>query len=69
MKRAALSDLRKQIGLNQEEMAKGLGISHSHYKAIEAGIQNPSYKLIKKFRSMYGDQNLWRFFSNELFKS
>ena len=35
--------LRQQAGLTQEEVAARMGISHSHYSAIENGRQNLTF--------------------------
>lgn len=65
MKRENLKTFRRSQGLTQDEMAKKLEISLSHYKNIELGTYDPSFKLVKKFSEVFGDQvkDIWDIFS------
>ena len=59
MRRFNLKSFRERQGLNQLEMAKKIGISKSHYVAIELGKAEPSFKvaeaLYNNFRDKYED--------------
>ena len=74
MKRFNLIDFRKRSGLTQMQMAEKLGISKSHYTALELGRQNPSYSLMEKFYIEFSEQiscskdnrGLWSLFEKEV---
>lgn len=59
MKRFNLIDFRKRSGLTQIQMANKLGISKSHYTALELGKQNPSYSLLEKFDAEFREHDLY----------
>lgn len=40
--------IRKSKGINQKDFAKKLGISQSHYNAIENGRKNITIELLEK---------------------
>ena len=63
MKRHHLRILRLRNGLSQKEMAEKLDISESHYKGIENGFADPSYKTSVKYLEVFGRRNLWRLFN------
>ncbi len=58
MKRFKLAVFRIRHELKQHEIAKKLGISTSHYAAIENGIADPSYKILVKFDDVFKDEKL-----------
>lgn len=43
-----IKELRKSIGLTQEELAEKVGIDNKHLSKIENGKHAPSFKTIKK---------------------
>ena len=53
MKREKLQKFRQEKSLTQEQMAKQLGITVAHYKAIEYGQRNPSFELIEKIKTCF----------------
>ncbi|WP_430883802.1 helix-turn-helix domain-containing protein [Fusibacter sp. JL216-2] len=50
-----LSNFRKEQNLTQVEMARYLHVSFSHYSKIEAGIRNPSYNFLVRFKEKFPD--------------
>lgn len=64
MTREELKQFRKSKGLTQPEMAKKLAISLSHYKGIEGGLQDPSFKILCKFYDVFKDEydDIWKLF-------
>ena len=42
-----IKDIRKRLGLSQENMAKALGITQASYSFKESGIRNFSIKELK----------------------
>lgn len=64
MAREELKAFRRSKGMTQPEMAKKLGISLSHYKGIECGRQDPSFKTLCKFYEVFGDEydDIWTLF-------
>lgn len=50
-----LSRFRLLSGLTLKEMADKVGVSKSYYEKIEAGIRNPSFNFIEKFKSKFKD--------------
>lgn len=61
-KRYNLKDFRSRQELTQEEMAEKLGISKSHYVAIELGTVNPSVKVLEKFSNLFEYDDIWQLF-------
>lgn len=51
-----LKQLRKELKLTQEELAKELELSISYYVKLENGFMNPSYKVMKSLKKFYGDR-------------
>ena len=51
-----LKQLRKELKLTQEELAKALNLSISYYVKLENGFMNPSYKVMKKLKKIYGEK-------------
>ena len=47
-----LSELRKNKGISQEELAKALGVSQGAISAYETGRWEPSIQTIKKLASI-----------------
>lgn len=62
MERLELKKFREKKKITQENMAERLEISYSFYKQLENGYKNPSIKLLKKFRSVFPDGNIVKFF-------
>lgn len=64
MERTELREFRRSKGLTQPEMAKKLDISLSHYKGIEYGRQDPSFKTLCKFYEVFKDEyaDIWKLF-------
>lgn len=64
VERTELKEFRKSKKLTQPEMAKKLEISLSHYKGIEAGFADPSFKTLTKFYEVFKDQydDIWKLF-------
>ena len=64
MSRTELKEFRKSQRLTQAEMAMKLGISVSHYKGIEAGFADPSFKTATKFYEEFKDKynDFWKLF-------
>ncbi len=58
-----LKQFRKQKKLTQDEMAKSLGFTKSHYVKIEMGLRNPGYKFLKSLKKEFYEVDV-----NELFK-
>lgn len=50
-----LSRFRLSSGLTLKQMANKVGVSKSYYEKIEAGIRNPSFNFIEKFKSKFKD--------------
>lgn len=67
MVRKELKEFRSSKGLTQSEMAEKLEISLSHYKGIESGLQDPSFKTLCKFHEAFKDQydDIWTFFGRK----
>lgn len=55
---------RKKSSFTQQQLAKKLSISISHYVKIENGFTKPSYEVIKRMKEFYGKD----FDTNQLFK-
>lgn len=66
MDRKALREFRKSRSLTQAEMAQKLEISLSHYKGIEYGRQDPSFKTLCKFYEVFKDEydDIWTLFKH-----
>ena len=64
MARNELKSFRKEQGLTQDMMASELEISLSHYKGIESGFSDPSFKTLTKFYDVFGDkyEDIWKLF-------
>lgn len=67
MVRKELKEFRSSKGLTQSEMAEKLEISLSHYKGIEGGVQDPSFKTLCKFYEVFKDQydDIWTLFGRK----
>lgn len=48
-----LIEFRKSLNKTIEEMAVIIEISASYYRKIEAGLRNPSFNFIQKFKSKF----------------
>jgi transcriptional regulator with XRE-family HTH domain len=48
-----LREIRKELGLNQENFCKPLNISRSHLAGIESGLKNLTDRLIKDICNEY----------------
>lgn len=53
-KRHKLIELRRQLGKSQDQMARYVGISVSHWRQIETGYRTPSLDLAAKIAHMLG---------------
>lgn len=62
MKREKLQEFRNSKKLTQEQMAKELNITVSHYKAIEYGQRNPSFELMERIKSIFPKANIDKIF-------
>lgn len=62
MKREKLQEFRQKHKLTQEQMAKQLEITVSHYKAIEYGQRNPSFELMERLKSCFPKMNIDKIF-------
>lgn len=51
-----LQALRKQNGLNQEQMAEKLGIKRSLYSHIEGGMVQPNYQVLQALQATFNIQ-------------
>lgn len=62
--RPFLREWRRSKGLRQKEVAEKLGISLQHYKNIESGFSDPSYKNLERFAKIFGNPplGLWTMF-------
>lgn len=66
-KNVRLAHFRLISGLTLKEMANKVGVSKSYYEKIEAGIRNPSFNFIDKFKSKFKDVDTdFLFFTQEL---
>ena len=62
MKREKLQEFRQKHKLTQEQMAKKLDITVSHYKAIEYGQRNPSFELMERLKNCFPKMNIDKIF-------
>lgn len=62
MKREKLQEFRQKHKLTQEQMAKELEITVSHYKAIEYGQRNPSFELMERLKNCFPKMNIDKIF-------
>lgn len=60
-----LKEIRKELCLSQEKMAKELNVDYSTVSRIERGVFNPSYKFIEKLEKFCFERNIS--FNNEEF--
>ncbi|MEN8077632.1 helix-turn-helix transcriptional regulator [Clostridioides difficile] len=60
----SLVNFRNSLGLTQQEMAKYIGSTLSHYSKIELGIRNPSYNFLVKFKEKFSDAKIDEIFFN-----
>ncbi len=63
-KNMKLSHFRLNSGLTLKEMADRIGVSKSYYEKIEAGMRNPSFNFIEKFKSKFIDVDADSLFFN-----
>lgn len=49
-----VEELRKQLGLNQEEFAKAIRVSRQTVSSIETGKYNPSLELAFEIADFFG---------------
>lgn len=62
MKREKLQEFRQSKKLTQEQMAKQLEVTVSHYKALEYGQRNPSFELMEKIKRVFPKANIDKIF-------
>lgn len=65
-KRKNLKVFRVKQDLTQEELAKKLGVSVSHYGAVERGTYDPSYKMMSNFFRLYPQEKFEIFDKEEM---
>lgn len=65
MKRINLKLFRIKNDFTQQQMADKLGISKSHYTALELGKVNPSVQLLDKFSKEFEYDDVWEIFKKE----
>lgn len=61
-KRFNLKLFREKQNLTQEEMAKKLNISKSHYVSVELGQVDPSFGLLERFSQVFEYDDIWFLF-------
>ena len=49
-----IEEIRKERGINQEELAKALGVSRQTISSLENGRYNPSIELAYKLSKYFG---------------
>lgn len=49
-----IKELRKSIGMTQEEFAEKVGVSKDYIGLIERGLRNPSFYVIEKLAKSLG---------------
>lgn len=64
LKRNTLKDFRKKENLTQQELADKLEISLIQYQFIELGRRNPSFDVLKKFKSVFPKASIDKIFLN-----
>jgi len=64
MAREELKEFRKSKEMTQQAMSEKLEISLSHYKGIESGLQDPSFKILCKFYDVFKNEydDIWKLF-------
>jgi transcriptional regulator with XRE-family HTH domain len=50
----ALSAVRRERGLTQEDVAFGSGVSLRHYQQLESGHMNPTFKTLLQISKIVG---------------
>jgi putative transcriptional regulator len=50
----AVIDIRKSIGLSQQEFARTLGLTRRQIAEIEAGTANPTLETLEKIGRLFG---------------
>ncbi len=50
----AVSEIRRGIGMTQEEFAKTLGLTRRQVAEIEVGASNPTLKTLQKIGRLFG---------------
>ena len=53
-----IAELRKEHGLTQVTLAKGLGINESALSRIERGLSAPSYQTLTKLCEIFGTEKV-----------
>ncbi|MBR2988674.1 MAG: helix-turn-helix transcriptional regulator [Clostridia bacterium] len=61
-----LKELRKSMGLTQDELAKKLAISRVNYTRYETGVVRPDYETVIKIADFY-DISLDELFGRKTF--
>ncbi|WP_286315234.1 helix-turn-helix domain-containing protein [Romboutsia ilealis] len=62
MERENLKKYRISLKKSQNEMANLLGITLSFYSKIELGLKNPSLNTIKRFKEIFPNADVEKFF-------
>lgn len=60
----SLKFFRKNSGYSKEQMADKLNISSSLYEKVEYGIRKPSRKFLDKFKAVFPDFDMNKFFTD-----
>ena len=61
-KRNTLKEFRKKENLTQQEIADKLEISLIQYQFIELGRRNPSFEVLKKFKTIFPKASIDKIF-------
>jgi putative transcriptional regulator len=61
-KRNTLKEFRKKENLTQQEVADKLKISLIQYQFIELGRRNPSFEVLKKFKTIFPKASIDKIF-------
>lgn len=62
----SLVNFRNNLGLTQQDMARYVGTTLSHYSKIELGLRNPSYNFLVKFKEKFCDADIDEIFFNSI---
>jgi putative transcriptional regulator len=52
-RRIKLIELRRRLGESQEQMARRVGVSYSHWRQIETGGRTPSLELATRIARIF----------------
>ena len=66
MKREKLIKKREEKGYTQEQVARAVGISKSHYSHIELGSRLPAYDIMMKIANFFNVKPDYFFYNESL---